>query len=132
MDARLPHPVDDPRAVRRLEHVEHAEVAQRDAALHAARERLLGDVIRGQQRGIVGGVGVEVERHPERLRRLEEPVDVRALIVVHVGTAAQRLEPRLERLDQQTLRHRVVEDALLREGDEAEIERPRDVGLQTP
>src|SRR5712664_1716310 len=76
-----------PRHVRRLEHVEHAEMAEAHAPLHAARERLLGDVVGGQLRGVVAGVGVEVEGHAEGLRRLEEPVDVPALIAVHVGAA---------------------------------------------
>src|SRR5207237_313810 len=81
-----------------------------------------GDVIGRQLRGVVGGIGVEVEGNAELLRRLEAPVDVAALVPIHIWTAAEYPEPRLERLAQQVFRDRVVEDALLRERDQLQVE----------
>ena len=52
------------------------------------------------------------------------------LVLVHVGTASQHLETRLQRLAEEVLRHAVAEDAFLREGDEPEVEHAGQLGPQ--
>jgi hypothetical protein len=60
VDAGLSHGLDDAGAMVWLQHIEGAEMAECHPSLHAASDRLLGDVVAGETGGIIAGVGVEV------------------------------------------------------------------------
>ena len=122
--ARLLQEVNDLRPLVCFEHVERAQVAEHHSPLHAARDGLLGNVGTGEQGRVVRGIGVEVQRHVKSLGSIETPVDVAALVLVHIGAPAQHRQSHLQRFPQQALGHVVVEQAFLRKRHQLQVQHP--------
>src|SRR5262245_23177011 len=96
MDASLAQPVDDAGAKVGLQDIKGAEMAKRDTSPHAAGDRLRGDIVTGETRWIIARVGMEVEPDSSGLGHVKKPVDMSALILIHVRTPAQDGESHLQ------------------------------------
>src|SRR6266446_321136 len=105
--------INDLRAMVWCKHIERAQMAEDDSPLHAARDGLLSDVGTGEQGWVVRGIRVEVQRDIKRLCSVEKPINMAALIRIHIGAPAQYMEPHLQRFPQHALRHLIMKDPFL-------------------
>src|SRR4051812_11400322 len=99
-------------------------MAKYDTPLHATCDRLLSNIGTGEQRRVVRGVGVEVQRHVKRLSRIEKPSDMTALILIHIRTSTQHRQSHLEGFPQQALGNVVMPDTFLRKRHQLYVQRP--------
>ena len=102
----------------------------RDAAVIVAAFGLPADLLHVPPGRIEVEVEMQVDVDVELLREVENPLEMRVRIGVHIGTAADRLAAVAQRRDQQFLGPGIVGQALLRKHADREIERPGIVALQ--
>ncbi|MFK4498202.1 hypothetical protein ABIF86_002493 [Bradyrhizobium japonicum] len=91
---------------------------------------LLADLVEVPPGGIEVEIEMEVDVDVEFLREIEDALEVRVRVGVHVGTAADRLAAVAQRLHQQLVAAGVVGQAFLREDAEGEVDGPGIVALQ--
>ncbi len=102
-------------------------VAHRHPPLPAVAHRLLRDVAHVQMRRLVEEIDVEVGVHAELRGQPEDDVDLGVGVGVVVGAPAHQIGALLQRLRQQRLGPRRLQDALLGEGAELQIQRRRGI-----
>src|SRR5687767_8902312 len=110
MNARLTYFVDDAGPRLGFQHIESAQMPESHPSLPTSGHRLLGNVVAGEPRRIITGVGMEIEPHTSDLSQVEEPIDVTTLILVHIGTTTQDGETHLQTLTQQSLGYVIVKN----------------------
>ena len=57
---------------------------------------------------------MEVQRHVKGFSGIEKPIDMTALILIHIRTSTQHRRPHLEGFPQHALSNVVMKDTLLR------------------
>ena len=67
---------------------------------------------------------MKVQRDVKRLGGIKTPVDMMALILVHIRTPTQHRQPHLQRFAQHALRHAIVKQAFLRKRDQLHVKHP--------
>ncbi|MCY1355745.1 hypothetical protein D9M69_421810 [compost metagenome] len=122
--------------LRRVERAQAGHVTERDAALVAALDGLARDVVhRGKALvgGVVGKIGMHVDRRVIALRQLEHHVDMAhgiGPVQLVVRAAADHVRAHVHGLDHQLARALRLQDALLREGHDLQVEQVLVLGLE--